>query len=219
MNLNWASWEARRRQLGTWETSHHLLEDRIRPRTSVSSWLDAGLAWCTLTASSVTYMLFQVTTHASSLATHTTITVPGAPVQRPLNKRISFRRQQSATMLERRLKLWPQCITLWGNQGSRALSSLLIMLFVVSKLAPLFAVRIAQFERLTPLLVRETRQCYSWRPTELWNIEAFTLSRKSAHRWGWYQQYSPAALYSSEYSRYSLLLEAESTSVSRHSDT
>jgi hypothetical protein len=36
----------------------------------------------------------------------------------------------------------------------------------------------------------------SWRPTGLWDIEAPTFSRQSAHRWRWgCQPYAPAALY------------------------
>jgi hypothetical protein len=35
-----------------------------------------------------------------------------------------------------------------------------------------------------------------WRPTGLWDVEAHTFSRKSAHRWRWGRQpYAPAALY------------------------
>jgi hypothetical protein len=40
--------------------------------------------------------------------------------------------------------------------------------------------------------------CYDrWRPVVLWDVEAPTLSRQSAHRWPWgCQPYAPAALYS-----------------------
>jgi hypothetical protein len=34
-----------------------------------------------------------------------------------------------------------------------------------------------------------------WRPTGLWDIEAPTFFRQSAHRWRWGQPYAPAALY------------------------
>jgi hypothetical protein len=52
-----------------------------------------------------------------------------------------------------------------------------------------------------------------WRPTELWDVEAPTLSRQSGHRWWWgCQSYTPAALYPHEDSWYSFLLEAESLS-------
>jgi hypothetical protein len=47
---------------------------------------------------------------------------------------------------------------------------------------------------------------------QLWDVEASTLSRQSAHRWRWgCQPYAPAAFYQQESSWYSLLLEAEST--------
>jgi hypothetical protein len=45
-----------------------------------------------------------------------------------------------------------------------------------------------------------------------WDVEAPTFSRQSAHRWQCgCQPYTPAALYTPEYSWFSLLLEAEST--------
>jgi hypothetical protein len=51
-----------------------------------------------------------------------------------------------------------------------------------------------------------------WRPIRLWDVEAPTFSRQSAHRWRWgCQPYAPAALYPQEYSCYSFLLEAELT--------
>jgi hypothetical protein len=46
----------------------------------------------------------------------------------------------------------------------------------------------------------------------MWDVEAPTFSRQSAHRLWWgCQPYAPAALYTKEDSWYSLLLEAEST--------
>jgi hypothetical protein len=46
-----------------------------------------------------------------------------------------------------------------------------------------------------------------WRPRRLWNVEALTFSRQSAHRWRWgCQPYAPAALYLQEDSWYSFLL-------------
>jgi hypothetical protein len=51
-----------------------------------------------------------------------------------------------------------------------------------------------------------------WRPIGLWDVEAPTFSRQSAHRWRWgCQPHAPATLYSQEDSWYSFLLEAEST--------
>jgi hypothetical protein len=51
-----------------------------------------------------------------------------------------------------------------------------------------------------------------WRPIGLWDVEAPTFSRQSAHRWWWgCQPYALAALYPQEDSCYSYLLEAEST--------
>jgi hypothetical protein len=51
-----------------------------------------------------------------------------------------------------------------------------------------------------------------WRPVGLWDVEASTFSRQSAHRWRWgCQLYVPVALYPQEDSLYSFLLEAEST--------
>jgi hypothetical protein len=51
-----------------------------------------------------------------------------------------------------------------------------------------------------------------WRPIGLWDVEAPTFSRQSAHRWRWgCQPHAPAALYPQEDSWYSFLLEAEST--------
>jgi hypothetical protein len=50
-----------------------------------------------------------------------------------------------------------------------------------------------------------------WRPMGLWGV-APTFSRQSAHRWRWdCQPYAPTALYPQEDSRYSFLLQAEST--------
>jgi hypothetical protein len=50
-----------------------------------------------------------------------------------------------------------------------------------------------------------------WKPIELWEVEAPTFSRQSAHRWRWgCQPYAPAALYPQKDSWYSFLLEAES---------
>jgi hypothetical protein len=51
-----------------------------------------------------------------------------------------------------------------------------------------------------------------WRPIRLWDVEAATFSRQSAHRWRWGSQpYAPSALYTQEDSWYSFLLETEST--------
>jgi hypothetical protein len=51
-----------------------------------------------------------------------------------------------------------------------------------------------------------------WRPIGLWDVEASTFSRHSAHRWRWgCQPYAPATLYLQENCWYSFLLEAEST--------
>jgi hypothetical protein len=50
-----------------------------------------------------------------------------------------------------------------------------------------------------------------WKPIGLWDVEAPTFCRQSAHRWlwgGW--PYAPAALYPQEDSWRSFLLEAES---------
>jgi hypothetical protein len=59
-------------------------------------------------------------------------------------------------------------------------------------------------------------QCYPcnrpWRPIGLWDVEAPTYSRQSAHRWRWgCKPYAPAILYFQANSWYSSLLEAEST--------
>jgi hypothetical protein len=46
-----------------------------------------------------------------------------------------------------------------------------------------------------------------WRPTGLWDMEAPTFSRQSAHRWRWVcQPNTPTALYPQEDSWYSFLL-------------
>jgi hypothetical protein len=46
----------------------------------------------------------------------------------------------------------------------------------------------------------------------LWDVEAPTFSRQSAHRWRWgCQPYAPAAVYPQEDTLYSFLFEAEST--------
>jgi hypothetical protein len=51
-----------------------------------------------------------------------------------------------------------------------------------------------------------------WRPIGLWDVEAPTFSRQSAHWWRWgCQPYALAALYPQQNSWYSFLLEAEST--------
>jgi hypothetical protein len=51
-----------------------------------------------------------------------------------------------------------------------------------------------------------------WRPLALWDVEAPTFSRHSAHRWRWgCQPYAPAALCPQEDSWHLFLLEAEST--------
>jgi hypothetical protein len=56
------------------------------------------------------------------------------------------------------------------------------------------------------------KQIKPWRSIGLWGVEAPIFSRTSAHRWRWgCYPYTPAALYSQEDSRYSFLLEAEST--------
>jgi hypothetical protein len=45
-----------------------------------------------------------------------------------------------------------------------------------------------------------------WRPIGLWDVEAPTFSRQSAHRWRWScQTYAPAALHPQEDSWYSFL--------------
>jgi hypothetical protein len=50
------------------------------------------------------------------------------------------------------------------------------------------------------------------RPIGLWDVEALTFSGKLAHRWQWgCQSYALVTLYPQKYSRYSFLLEAEST--------
>jgi hypothetical protein len=36
----------------------------------------------------------------------------------------------------------------------------------------------------------------TWRPIELWDIEAPKFSRQLLHRWRWYQPYAPSTLYS-----------------------
>jgi hypothetical protein len=54
-----------------------------------------------------------------------------------------------------------------------------------------------------------------WRPIGLWDVEAPTFSKQSAHRWWWgCQPYAPAALNPPKDSWYSFLLEAESTTGS-----
>jgi hypothetical protein len=51
----------------------------------------------------------------------------------------------------------------------------------------------------------------SWRPIGLWDVEAPTFSRQSAHRWRWgCHFYASAALHPQEDSWYSFVLEAES---------
>jgi hypothetical protein len=46
-----------------------------------------------------------------------------------------------------------------------------------------------------------------WRPIGLWDVEALTFSRQSAHRWRWScQPYAPAALYPQEHSWYLLCI-------------
>jgi hypothetical protein len=50
-----------------------------------------------------------------------------------------------------------------------------------------------------------------WRPIGLWDVEAPTFSRQSAHRWRWGQPYAPAALHPQEDSWYPFLLDVEST--------
>jgi hypothetical protein len=48
-------------------------------------------------------------------------------------------------------------------------------------------------------LIKVKRLSYScnrpWRPIGLWDVQALTFSRQSAHRWRWRQPYTPAALY------------------------
>jgi hypothetical protein len=51
-----------------------------------------------------------------------------------------------------------------------------------------------------------------WRPVGLWDVEAPTLARLSAHRWRWgCQPYAPVALYPEKVTWLSFLLQAEST--------
>jgi hypothetical protein len=50
-----------------------------------------------------------------------------------------------------------------------------------------------------------------WKSIGLWDVEAATFSRQSAHRWLWGQPYAQAASYPQENSWYSFLLETEST--------
>jgi hypothetical protein len=51
-----------------------------------------------------------------------------------------------------------------------------------------------------------------WRPIGMWDVEAPTFSRQSAHRWRWgCRPKAPGTLYPQEDSWYSFLLEAEST--------
>jgi hypothetical protein len=60
--------------------------------------------------------------------------------------------------------------------------------------------------------VRRTEICRPWRTIGLWDVEAPTFSRQSAHRFRWgYQPYAPAVLYPQEDFWYSFQLEAEST--------
>jgi hypothetical protein len=58
------------------------------------------------------------------------------------------------------------------------------------------------------LLVWSVAYCNRpWRPIAVWDVEAPTFSRQSAHRWRWgCQPYAPAALYLQEDSWYSVLL-------------
>jgi hypothetical protein len=50
-----------------------------------------------------------------------------------------------------------------------------------------------------------------WRPIGLWDVEAPTFSKQSAHSWRWgCQPYAPDSLYPQESSWYSFQLEAES---------
>jgi hypothetical protein len=50
-----------------------------------------------------------------------------------------------------------------------------------------------------------------WRPIELWDVEVFTFSRQSAHKWRWgCQHYASSALYPQEDSWYSFLSDSES---------
>jgi hypothetical protein len=45
-----------------------------------------------------------------------------------------------------------------------------------------------------------------WRPISLWDVEAPTFSRQSAHRWRWgFQPYASAAFHPQEYSWYTYL--------------
>jgi hypothetical protein len=64
-------------------------------------------------------------------------------------------------------------------------------------------------------LIYESKSIHAtgcWGPIELWDVEAPTLSRQSAHRWWWgCQPHAPAALQPQEDSWYSFLLEAKST--------
>jgi hypothetical protein len=63
------------------------------------------------------------------------------------------------------------------------------------------------------LLKKKSYPCNRpWRPIELWDVEAPTFSRHSAHRWRWgCQPYAPASFYPPEDSWYSFLLATEST--------
>jgi hypothetical protein len=67
--------------------------------------------------------------------------------------------------------------------------------------------------RTTLLILHLSYPCNRpWRPIGLWDVEAPTFSRQSAHRWWWGRQpHAPAALYPQEDSWYSFLLEAELT--------
>jgi hypothetical protein len=49
-----------------------------------------------------------------------------------------------------------------------------------------------------------------WRPKGMWDVEALTFSRQSAHRWRWGRQpFALAVLYPQEYPGYSFLTEIE----------
>jgi hypothetical protein len=54
-----------------------------------------------------------------------------------------------------------------------------------------------QIQRMRATSFRKSSSCNRpWRPIGLWDVEAPTFSRQSAHRWQWgCQPYAPAALY------------------------
>jgi hypothetical protein len=59
---------------------------------------------------------------------------------------------------------------------------------------------------------KQVKHLCNRRPIGLWDVEAPTFSRQSAHRWRWgCRAYAPASLYPQEDSWYSFLLQPEST--------